>query len=81
MARGRARLNGMAVAGLGLLVVVVLAALAAPLLAPAPPDRLALGESLQPPSAAAMPMAKSKSGKARKTSTVRMTAKSTQPPK
>ena len=49
MARGRARLNGMAVAGLGLLVVVVLAALAAPLLAPAPPDRLSLGESLQPP--------------------------------
>ena len=49
MARGRAPLNGMALAGLGLLVVVVLAALAAPLLAPAPPDRLSLGESLQPP--------------------------------
>ena len=49
MARGRARLNGMALAGLGLLVVVVLAALAAPVLAPAPPDRLSLGESLQPP--------------------------------
>lgn len=52
MARGRARLNGMAVAGLGLLVIVVLAALAAPLLAPAPPDRLSLGESLQPPTPA-----------------------------
>lgn len=52
MARGRAPLNGMALAGLGLLVVVVLAALAAPLLAPAPPDRLSLGESLQPPTPA-----------------------------
>jgi len=52
LARGRARLNGMAVAGLGLLVIVVLAALAAPLLAPAPPDRLSLGESLQPPTPA-----------------------------
>jgi len=52
LARGRARLNGMALAGLGLLVVVVLAALAAPVLAPAPPDRLALGESLQPPTPA-----------------------------
>ena len=52
MARGRARLNGMALAGLGLLVVVVLAALAAPVLAPEPPDHLSLGESLQPPTPA-----------------------------
>jgi peptide/nickel transport system permease protein len=52
LARGRARLNGMALAGLGLLLVVALAALAAPVLAPAPPDRLSLGESLQPPTPA-----------------------------
>jgi len=52
LARGRARLNGMALAGLGLLVVVALAALAAPVLAPEPPDRLSLGESLQPPTPA-----------------------------
>lgn len=39
----------MALAGLGLLAVVALAAVAAPLLAPAHPDELSLNESLQPP--------------------------------
>lgn len=47
--QGGPKLGPMALVGLALLGAVVAAALAAPVLAPAHPDELSLGESLEPP--------------------------------